>query len=69
MFKIRFILIIPIPNECCFDNQALLFFHERSLEIKLTVPLRQISVFWISVIFIVVTFKDFTRENIKIEST
>ena len=65
MFKIRFILLIPIPN----DNRALLFFHERSLEIKLTVPLRQISVFWISVIFIVVTFKDFTRENIKIEST
>ena len=45
------------------------FFHERSLEIKLTVPLCLISVFWISVIFVVVTFKDFTRENIKIEST
>ena len=69
MFKIRFILIIPIPNECYFDNRALLFFHERSLEIKLTVPLCLISVFWISVIFVVVTFKDFTRENIKIEST
>ena len=44
-------------------NRAFPSLHGGSLEITLTILLSQISVFWISVIFEVVTLKHFTRKK------